>query len=96
MRGRSILLLGASVRSLAWSARRAGFDPIGLDLFGDRDLTAVGASTRIAPEDYPHGFEALSATFPGEVPCVYSGAMENHPDLLDAAGPPTPDVGRGG
>ncbi|HEU5119035.1 MAG TPA: ATP-grasp domain-containing protein [Isosphaeraceae bacterium] len=76
--------MGASVRSLAWSALRAGFQPIGLDLFGDQDLLAVGPAQRIVARDYPLGLEKLAASYPDAIPCVYSGAMENHPRLVDA------------
>ncbi|MCE9544306.1 MAG: ATP-grasp domain-containing protein [Planctomycetia bacterium] len=40
-----LLLLGASVRAVAQSAARAGFDPYGVDLFGDRDLRALAQSS---------------------------------------------------
>ncbi len=84
MRPRQILVVGASVRSLAWSARRAGFLPIGLDLFGDQDLLAVGPAQQIGARDYPLGLEALAASYPDGISCVYSGALENHPGLVDA------------
>jgi predicted ATP-grasp superfamily ATP-dependent carboligase len=81
---RPLLLAGASVRALAWSARRAGFTPIGIDLFADSDLRAVAQAVRIQPTEYPDGFLKLASSFPGHVPLVYSGALENHPDLIDA------------
>ena len=78
----SVLILGASVRSAAQSALRADFSPIAIDLFADRDLTAIGPGLCIDSESYPHGFETLVAQFPN-IPWMYTGALENHPDLID-------------
>lgn len=38
---KTIVLVGASVRAAAESARKAGFSPIAIDLFGDRETLAV-------------------------------------------------------
>ena len=78
----SLLILGASVRAAAHSALRAGMLPISIDLFADRDLTAIGPGLRIASESYPDGLEALASRFP-DIPWIYTGALENHPDLID-------------
>jgi hypothetical protein len=45
-----VLILGASARAAAYSARRADLQPACIDLFADRDLAAVCPSRRIAPE----------------------------------------------
>ena len=78
----SLLMIGASVRAAARSARRAGFIPIGIDLFADRDLAALGPACRIAGDSYPRGFASLLAPLPPG-PFLYTGGLENHPDVLD-------------
>lgn len=79
---RSVLIVGASVRAAAWSAVRAGWDPVAIDLFGDRDLRAVATVRRVEPEDYPTGLRVPAREFPG-LPMLYTGALENHPRLVD-------------
>ena len=76
-----VLLVGASVRALAQSARRAGWQPIASDLFGDLDLTRIAAY--VAIDDYPQGFVQVAAAtdFDG---CIYTGGLENHPRVLAA------------
>ncbi len=77
------MLLGASVRAAAYSALRAGLRPVAIDLFADLDLRAVGAVTRIDAERYPEGFLPMAlASPPG--PWMYTGALENRPDLIDS------------
>ena len=75
-----LAIVGASTRSAAASAVRAGFQPITADLFADADLRAIATATRISP--YPEGlvdwFRAV------EPPAwMYTGALENHPELVD-------------
>jgi predicted ATP-grasp superfamily ATP-dependent carboligase len=77
-----LLILGASVRAAAQSAWRAGLRPIGIDLFADRDLAALGPAHRIAASDYPHGLAARAAKVE-LAPWIYTGALENHPDRID-------------
>jgi len=74
-----LLLIGASVRAAAQSARRAGFEPFAIDLFGDRDLRQI-AQSRIVT-DYPHGIPAIARDMP-EAPFLYTGALENSPEVL--------------
>lgn len=75
----SLLILGASVRAAAQSARRAGWQPIGGDLFGDADLTAI-CPAYIARR-YPADLMSIaSAAPPG--PWLYTGGLENHPALV--------------
>lgn len=77
-----LLILGASVRAAAWSARRAGFEPVGIDLFADLDLKAVAECQQIAPDAYPHGL----ATLANQVNCdawMFTGALENWPELIE-------------
>lgn len=76
-----LLIVGASARAAAFSARRAGIEPIGADLFADRDLRACCPVRRLAAEDYPRGLRSLPEwNEPG--PWLYTGAVENHPGLV--------------
>lgn len=77
-----VLILGASVRAAAFSARRAGLAPIAADLFGDRDLRAIAPAHRLAADSYPEGLAGVAATAP-EAPWIYTGAIENHPGLVE-------------
>jgi predicted ATP-grasp superfamily ATP-dependent carboligase len=76
-----LLILGASARSAASSALRIGLRPTCADLFADADLASACPSTRIEPDDYPDGLarfaEGLEAT-----PWLYTGSIENRPDLV--------------
>jgi predicted ATP-grasp superfamily ATP-dependent carboligase len=75
-----IAIVGASARAAAASAVRAAFQPLAADLFADLDLRAIATTTRISP--YPEGLvDWLRAVDPPA--WMYTGAMENHPDLLD-------------
>jgi predicted ATP-grasp superfamily ATP-dependent carboligase len=62
------------------SARRAGFIPWAADLFADQDLRAICPAIQV--RDYPQGLEAaLESAPPG--PWMYTGALENHPNLIE-------------
>jgi predicted ATP-grasp superfamily ATP-dependent carboligase len=75
-----LAIVGASTRSAAASAVRAGFQPLAADLFADADLRHIATTTRISP--YPEGFVDWLRVV--EPPCwMYTGALENHPDLID-------------
>ncbi len=74
-----LLILGASTRAAAWSARRAGFQPVCADQFADRDLQQIA---KVVPvRDYP-------ASLPDDLSGIHAdawmltGAMENHRDVL--------------
>jgi predicted ATP-grasp superfamily ATP-dependent carboligase len=75
-----IAVVGASARAAAFSLLRAGCEVVAADLFADADLARACKVTRIT--DYPEGLaDWLAAT-----PCdgwLYTGALENHPDLVD-------------
>lgn len=77
-----LLILGASARAAAASAIRAGLSSRTIDLFVDRDLRAIAPAARISIRTYPDGFEALAAEAPPS-PWMYTGALENLPDLVD-------------
>lgn len=75
-----LAIVGASTRSAAASAVRAGFQPIAADLFADVDLQRIATTTRIRP--YPDGLLDWMRTV--EPPSwMYTGALENYPELVD-------------
>jgi uncharacterized protein len=75
----TLLILGASARAAAQSARRAGFAPICGDLFADLDLRECAQATSVA--DFPSGLEAVArAAPPGS--WMYTGGLENYPALV--------------
>jgi predicted ATP-grasp superfamily ATP-dependent carboligase len=76
-----VMILGASVRAAAFSALRAGLRPWCADLFADLDLRARCPAMRLPGEYYPEGFLSRVATdLPG--PWIYTGGLENWPDLV--------------
>jgi predicted ATP-grasp superfamily ATP-dependent carboligase len=78
-----LLILGASARAAVWSAARAGFEPLAVDLFADRDLrTLTSDCRRVEPGDYPEGLLAAAESLP-DCPWIYTGALENRPDLIE-------------
>jgi len=79
----NLLILGASARSAAFSALRIGLHPTCADLFADLDLASACPTTRVGPLDYPDGLLAFAD---GVAPSdwIYTGALENRPDLVAA------------
>ena len=75
-----LIIVGASARAAAFSAIRAGFEPYAIDCYADRDLAAVCQAVKIAR--YPGDFEAALAAAP-QVPWIYTGGLENHPQLIE-------------
>lgn len=76
---RPLLILGASVRSAAYSALRAGMRPICADLYIDEDLRAVAAVQAL--RNYPAELPELARRLPPG-PWMYTGALENHPRIV--------------
>jgi len=97
-RPEALVVVGASVRALACSAVRAGWRVHAADLFADADLRAAAATaTRVTgggPRGYPRGLAHAVAGLP-PAPWCYSGALENHPDLLAALAAARPLAGNG-
>jgi predicted ATP-grasp superfamily ATP-dependent carboligase len=89
-----VLILGASARAAAWSALRAGLWPAAADLFGDTDLAAVAPCLRVDPAAYPDGLIDAAARLP-EGPWLYTGALENRPDLIEQLARRRPLLGNG-
>jgi predicted ATP-grasp superfamily ATP-dependent carboligase len=88
-----LILLGASVRAAAFSALRAGFAPHAIDLFADRDLTAICPAVKIAR--YPRDFLSALAAAP-QAPWLYAGGLENCPRLVDRLAAIRPLLGNRG
>ena len=77
-----ILILGASARAAAASARRAGFTPFAVDLFADRDTQILCERVWRCPFDrYPEGLFELAKHAP-PMPWMYTGGLENYPELV--------------
>lgn len=77
-----LLIVGASARAAAFSARRAQLQSHSIDLFADADLTALCPARKISPEDYPHRLAEFALEAPPG-PWLYTGALENQPGLID-------------
>lgn len=94
MTSNEIQIVGASARAAAFSALRAGLTPIACDLFGDEDLRAAA---RFVPLEgpYPAGFEAALANLE-PAPLIYTGGLENHPDVIERLAARRPLWGNGG
>jgi len=78
-----LLIVGASGRAAAASALRAGFDPFVIDLFADADTKRLCPVLSCDPTDYPHGFLPLAKAAPSGA-WMYTGGLENYPDLVAA------------
>lgn len=88
-----LLILGASARAAAFSARRAGFSVSSLDLFADRDLRECSAAQVV--EKYPCGFQRLAREIePG--PWIYTGGLENYPAVIERLARERPLLGNSG
>ena len=77
----SLLIIGASARAAAASARRSGFDVVAIDQFADADLRQIGDVRNC--ERYPHDLARIANQFP-PTPWIYCGGLENHPDVIEA------------
>jgi predicted ATP-grasp superfamily ATP-dependent carboligase len=74
-------VVGASARAAVHSLARAGFASWAVDLFADRDLARVSPTARCPIDDYPDALPALAERFPPG-PVMYTGGLENHPDVV--------------
>ena len=82
----ALVVIGASGRFFAASARRAGWRVHVADLFGDLDLREVAASVACARDragGYPESLIDAARDFPPAAFC-YVGAVENHPQVIRA------------
>lgn len=76
-----LIILGASARAAAYSALRAGFQPWCIDLFADCDLSAIAPAIQLNADEYPHGFVRIVAESAPNAPIIYTGGLENHPQV---------------
>src|SRR5690349_17862635 len=86
--------IGASVRALAQCLAAAGHEVVAADLFNDLDLQQVASRTqRISkfPDDLLQLVDEVRADA-----FVYTGGLENYPDLIDALADRMPLRGNGG
>ncbi|MBC7855232.1 MAG: ATP-grasp domain-containing protein [Pirellulaceae bacterium] len=86
----NIIIVGASARAAAFSALRAGMRPYAIDLFADCDLADACPAVKI--EHYPQDFEQALAAAP-QAPWIYTGGLENYPDLISRMEPLRPLYG---
>jgi predicted ATP-grasp superfamily ATP-dependent carboligase len=90
---KKLAVVGASARACATSALRADYQVVAADLFADADLQQACAATRIT--GYP---DALADWLAG-AECdawMYTGALENHPELISRMAKLRPLLGNGG
>lgn len=81
MSAQPLVIVGASIRAAAWSAQRAGYEVWGGDLFADRDARHWANLEVIV--DYPAGLARIIAKAPAG-PWLYTGGIENYPELVAA------------
>ncbi len=75
-----LILVGASVRSAADSARRAGFQPYCVDQFADEDLLTNAVVMPCC--QFPEGL-ADSVTAAPDASWMYCGGLENRAELVE-------------
>ena len=73
---RQIVLVGASVRAAAQSAKAAGFDVLGIDLFGDPDTRKACKSFLRVDELLADDLAALSNWVDPDTPLMIVGGLE--------------------
>jgi len=76
-----LLIVGASARAACFSARRSSYSPYWLDQYGDYDLVGNFSGKCLASDRYPEGLIELVRSAPN-VPFLYTGALENHLEVL--------------
>ena len=89
----SILIIGASTRAAAFSALRASFVPCCHDMFADIDLQEQADARCVA--DYPAGLLHAGRSRPPSA-WLYTGALENHPRMVDRLAAVSPLLGNTG
>jgi len=89
----TIAVVGASARAAAFSLLRGGFRVVAADLFADGDLARQCSVACVA--SYPEGFEAWLAKTQADA-WMYTGALENYPELVDRLASSRPLLGCSG
>ncbi|QDU58556.1 ATP-grasp domain-containing protein [Aeoliella mucimassa] len=87
-----LAIVGASARAAAWSARSAGYEVVAADLFADADLVDRCPATRI--EDWPGEFASWLANQQVDA-WLYTGGLENYPQLVAEMARIRPLLGNG-
>lgn len=93
---RSVLLCGASVRSLAESAIAAGLRPLCVDFFEDADLKDLLSSGRGRFVGRLDSFDQLPQVIRSvrkSIPLLWAGGLENHTDVLREVSRSRPVIG---
>ena len=90
---RPLILIGASVRAAAASALRAGWLPWCVDLFADVDLRSIAQAMRCPADRYPTHLPNLLREAPPDAPFAFTGALENHGEILAAIERAHPPLG---
>lgn len=88
----TVLVAAFSARQIAASARRAGYDALAVDFFGDLDLNESALRGEVLRGHYPNGFDgadllgALNRLAKGQSPVgiVYGAGFEDRPELIAA------------
>ncbi len=88
-----ILIVGASTRAAAFSARRAGLRPACLDQFADADLSLLCGASRFDPGAVDD--RVASSALQGCDAWLYTGSIETRPDLVDRLALAAPLLGNG-
>ncbi len=93
---RRCVVVGATARAFTESAARGGWSVHAADLFADVDLAAAAVEVKRLGQGgaaaYPDGIPGVVAAFPAG-PCIYTGALENHPDVIAALAASRPLAG---
>ncbi|MHB8968859.1 MAG: ATP-grasp domain-containing protein [Pirellulaceae bacterium] len=76
-----LFIAGASARAAAQSAVRSGLNVTAADMFCDDDLAACCAAALVS--DYPEGILQVAERIP-PAEWMYTGGVENEPELVDA------------
>ncbi|MEJ7592466.1 MAG: ATP-grasp domain-containing protein [Planctomycetaceae bacterium] len=93
---RSVLLCGASVRSVAESAIAAGLRPLCVDFFEDEDLKKILGSGRGRFVGRIDDFTQLPRrirSVRNSIPMLWAGGLENHSDVLREIAQHRPVIG---
>src|SRR5258708_28908331 len=76
----NLIILGATARAAAFSARRAGMRPWCVDLFADADLARAFPGRRVALDAFPAGLMDALAD-PPDCPVMFTGRARKPPRL---------------
>ena len=74
-------VVGASARAAVMSLARAGYAAWTVDLFADRDLKRIAPCVRCPLAEFPEAIPELADRFPPG-PVLYTGGLENYPDVV--------------